>query len=67
MQRGEHLHAVEGKGKLEIDRLLSPQSAVIIEGSDALGFRNKVGRTLLRHTLDESQDGFLGPCIVPRR
>ena len=63
--RGQQLHAVESEDKLKIDRLLSPQGAVIVKGGDTLGGWHEVGRALLRHAFDESHDGFLGCRVVP--
>src|SRR5437660_12601853 len=36
MLRGECLHTVNGEGELKVDRLLRPERAVIVEGSDTL-------------------------------
>ncbi len=52
MLGSQHLDAVEREHELGIQWLLGPQRAVIVEGGDPLGFRHKIGRALLRHTLD---------------
>jgi len=65
MLGGQYLYAVESEGKLEIDRLLRPQRAVIVEGSNPFGRWYQVGRTLLGHAFDEGDDGLLGRRIVP--
>src|ERR1700730_11090731 len=67
MLGGQYLRAVESEGKLEIDRLFGPQGAVVVKGGDTLGGGHEVGRALLRHTLNESDDVFLGCRVVPRR
>src|SRR5207249_7260608 len=63
----ECLHAVDCEGKLEIDWLLGPQGAVVVEGGDALGGWHEVGRALFRHAFDETHDGIPGCRVVPRR
>src|SRR5204863_4697236 len=40
--------------------------AVIVEGGNALRRGHKIRRTVLRHLLDESYDGFPGRGVVPR-
>lgn len=51
-------------GNLRIDRL---QGAVIVEYGYAFGFRDKTGRALLGHLLDESYDGRLRGSVAPGR
>jgi hypothetical protein len=51
---------------VEIHRLLAPERAVVIEGSDAFGGRDKIGRAFLRHLLDKLDDRLFGRSVVPR-
>ena len=44
MLRRQRLDAVDREGDLEVDRLLAPQRAVVVEGGDALGGRHEVRR-----------------------
>ena len=53
MLRRQRLDAVEREGELEIDRLLAPQRAVIVEGGDAFGRWHEVRAALRRHARDE--------------
>ena len=36
MIRGQHLDAVDGEDRLAVDRMLDPETAVLIEGGDAI-------------------------------
>ena len=65
MLRGERPQAIEGEDELEVQRLLGPQRAVIVEGGDSLGDGDEVRRSFLRHLLDERFDGLLGAGVVP--
>src|SRR5262245_16707360 len=67
MSRSHFLDAVEREEKLEIHRVLAPQRAVVVEGGDALGWRNKLRTTLRRRRADEVYNGLLGRSVVPRR
>ena len=67
MLRRERLHAVEREEQLEVHRLLGPERAVVVEGSDALGDRDEVGRAFLGDFLDEGDDGLLRSGVVPGR
>ena len=53
---------VQREGDLEIDRLLGPERAVVVEDSDALGRRHEVGP---RHACDEVQERPLRRPLVP--
>ena len=55
------------KGKLEINRLLAPQRAVIVEGGDALRGRDEVRVALRRDARDEIGDGLLDRAVIPGR
>src|SRR6185312_2467984 len=59
------LDFVERKSELEIERLLAPQGAVIIEHGDALLGRHKIVSSLHRHPRDKIQDGLLPRAGVP--
>src|SRR5580698_6269423 len=61
------LHAIEHKRQLRIHRLLNPQRPIVIERSNPLINGDEVGASLLRHFLDERDNGLLRSTIVPRR
>src|SRR5947208_8403477 len=63
---GERLYPVNGEGELKIDRLLSPERAVVVEGRDAFFWPNEVRRAGFRHPLDKVDDRLLGRSIIPR-
>jgi hypothetical protein len=65
--RRQRLDAVEREGKLEIDRLLGPQRAVVVERGDPLLGWDEVRPALLGHRLDEFDDRLLGRALVPGR
>ncbi len=65
MLRRERLHAVEREEELEIQRLLAPERAVIVERRDALLRRHEIGRTFLRHLFDKRDNCFLGRGVIP--
>jgi hypothetical protein len=65
MLRGEGLHAVEGKVKLNGHWLLTPERAIVVERGDAFRYWNKIRRPWFRHLLDKSDDGLLGSAVVP--
>ena len=47
MLRRQRLDAVEGERELDVDRLLAPQRAVVVEHGDALGDGHEVGAAFL--------------------
>src|ERR1700760_863245 len=59
------LGSIEGKSELEIEWLLAPQRAVIVESRDALRREHEVRAALRRHPRDEIDDGFLDRTVVP--
>ena len=61
------LYAVDGEGELEVDRLFSPQRAVIVEGGDALDRFDVIGAALARDALDEADNRRLRGTVVPGR
>ena len=63
--RRKRLHAVKGKQELEIQRLLGPECAVVVEHGDALGRRHEIGRALLGNFRHEVHDGLFGLAVVP--
>ena len=67
MLRRERLHTVEGKSKLEIDRLLGPERPVIIEGGNPLRLRHEVLAIGHGDAVDEIHDGLFGFAVIPRR
>ena len=56
MLRRHRLDPVDREDELEVDRLLGPQRAVIVEGGDALGHRHEVGAAGRRHPRHEVED-----------
>jgi hypothetical protein len=65
--RRERLHPVHRERDLEIDRLLGPQRAVVVEGRDALLDRHEFRPALRGHALDEPDDRLLRRAVVPGR
>ena len=65
MQRRERLDTIERKEKLEVERLLAPERAVVVEGGDALGGGHEVRRSFARHALDKRDDRLPGRAVVP--
>jgi len=63
----QRFDAVHREEKLEIQRLLGPERAVVVEGRDALGHRNKIGGAFLGDFFDEGGDGLFGRAVVPGR
>jgi hypothetical protein len=66
MLRRERLHPVEREKELEIQRLLGPERAVVVERRDTLVRGNEVRRAFLRPFFDKSDDGFLWSAVIPR-
>jgi hypothetical protein len=64
---GQRLHPVQREQSLEIQRLLGPQGAVVVEHGDALGRWNVIGALPVGHLLYERQDGLLRLAVVPGR
>lgn len=65
MRRRERLHAVQGKGELDVHRLLDPEGSVVVERRDALLGRDVVWAGRVGHRLDELDDALLGGPVVP--
>jgi len=63
----QRLDAVDDEQELEVERLLGPQRAVVVEDGDAFGGRDEVRGSILRHALDEGHDRLLRRSVVPRR
>jgi hypothetical protein len=59
--------AIDREGELRVHGVLDPQCAVVVEGRDALGRRDEIGRPLSRHGGDELQDRLLCATVIPRR
>ena len=58
-------HPVEGEGELGVRRLLGPERAVVVEGSDALGGRDKLRSASAGHIGHELHNGAFGCAVVP--
>ena len=50
--------------ELQVDRLLGPERAVVVEDGDTLWDGNKLGRALPRRRRDELDDGLLCRRVV---
>ena len=57
--RSEGLDPVDGKEQLEVERLLGPQGAVVVEGGDALGLRHEVRICRIGDSGNEVEDRSL--------
>ena len=64
--RRKLLNAVNGEQELKIQRLLSPERAVVVERGDAFGRRHKLRRAFRGDLRHEVQNGLLRPAIIPR-
>src|SRR5215510_11039222 len=53
----ESLDAIDQEKDLRLQRLLTPQRAVVVERRDARGRRNMVPSAFLRHPCHEVEDG----------
>ncbi len=65
MLRRERLHAIEREEQLEVHRLLRPERAVVVEGGDTLGGRNKMRAALRGGRPHELDDRLLSRAVVP--
>jgi hypothetical protein len=61
----QRLQAVEHEVKLDGQRLLAPERAVVVEGRDAFRHRHEIRRAWRRHPLDDGDDRLLGGTVVP--
>jgi hypothetical protein len=61
------LDSVDGKHGLKVERLLGPESSVVVEHGDSLSRRDKVCAAVARDPGDEIGDRLLGRAFVPRR
>jgi hypothetical protein len=59
------LHAIERELELEVERLLRPERAVVVEHRDALGRRDEARAALRRDGRDEREEALLGHTVVP--
>ena len=64
---GERLDAVDREEELEVDRLLGPERAVVVENGDAPRRRHELRSALLGDLLDEIDNGGLGFAVLPGR
>ncbi|MNE47244.1 hypothetical protein D3C80_1416390 [compost metagenome] len=65
--RRQAAHFVEGKQHLEIQGLLAPQGAVIVEHRNSLWHRHIMRAAGFGHGLDEVHDGLPGRPLIPGR
>ena len=67
VHRRQLLHAVHRKQELEVQGLLSPERAVVIERRNAFVERHEIGRLPVRDFRNEVDDGLLRLACTPRR
>ena len=67
VRRRERLDAIQREGQLEVDRLLGPERAVVVEYGDPLAGWNEVWPVRLGHPGDEPHDRSLRRPVIPRR
>jgi len=65
MARGEQLDAIDRKLELEVERLLGPERAIVIEGDNAMCHGHELRRTRLGDARDERNDGLLRSGVIP--
>jgi hypothetical protein len=65
MVRRGRFHLVEHKDELEVEWLLAPECAVVVEDGDSLRLGHEVGRALSRDRADELDDRCLGRPFLP--
>ena len=58
--------AIQRERELEVERLLGPERAVVVEGRDAFRRRNEVCAAVLRHLRDKVEDRLFRRSVVPR-
>ena len=63
--RHDRRNAVKTKHQLAVNRVLDPQRAVLVEGSDSLLRRDEIWRTHCGRFRDEIHDGLFGRAVVP--
>ena len=67
MLRRRGLQLVEHEEELELERLLAPERAVVVEDGDAIAGRDIVVASRVGNRLDESHGRRLCLAVVPRR
>jgi hypothetical protein len=65
--RRERLQAILREEKLDLQGLLAPQRAVVVERRDPPGRRHEIRPASLRHACDKVQDRRLRRSRIPRR
>jgi hypothetical protein len=63
---GDLLHAIHGEEQLEVNGLLGPQRAIVIEHHDALRWRDKLSTSRFRRGLNEIDDCLFDAAVSPR-
>jgi hypothetical protein len=63
----QRFNAVEGKGELEIERLLGLQRAIVIKRGDAFRLGHKVLTARRGYALHKIHNGAFGYTVSPRR
>jgi hypothetical protein len=61
----QFLDPVEGEKELSLKRLLAAECAIVVERGDALGWRRKLGASVLRHPRDKVEDRGFRRAVVP--
>ena len=59
-------NAIQTKHQLAVDRVLNPQRAVLVEGGNALLWRDEIRRTNRGGFRHEFDDCLFGGAVVPR-
>ena len=65
MVRGQRLDAVDGEDRLTVDRMLDPETAILIEGGDAILDRDEPVVAFIGRRGDEVEDRLSGRAVVP--
>ena len=65
MLRRKRLYAVDHEKYLGVNRLLSPECAIVVESSDALLRRHIIRAAFVGHPPYKFDDGFLCCAVVP--
>src|SRR5262249_5109129 len=67
MARREGLHLVQCIDELEVERLLRPERAVVVEDGYPLSRRNEGRSAFMGDRFDEAEERLLRFTVVPRR
>ena len=65
MIRGQRLDPVDGEDRLAVDRMLDPETAVLVEGGDAILDRDEPVVAFIGRRGEEIEDRRPGGAVVP--